>query len=403
MLVGHSRGGEAVGHASLFNRVESIQFDTGAPSVPVDGSAGLGPYQFSIQAVVAIAPTDQQYVPVGGLTAVRDNYFVLHGSRDGDVYTFSGHLAYDRSHRVELTNPTQPAEGFKALLWVHGANHNFFNSEWGQESAGTITRGAQEQIANIYIGAVAQAQLLDRKEYLEVLMDYDKVFDSGWLSRPITLVSQYQSADRLFIQHLEERGPGLQVSPPVTGSVSFVGVTAQKQVFSAPGNGPQSSQGITLDFNHHLLQDAQGMRIDWTDLGGRYTLELDHSSLGIDAFSHIAFRVGHSFEPNNTPGTGQDFTIIFHDDVASTSLAVSSLKSLPYPDRFPQFRPQQPTVFGPYPLRTEPVTVLQTIFIPVQTLRNQGLNPEQLQQLEFLFDRTPSGTIYLDDIQLTNL
>jgi hypothetical protein len=39
LIVGHSRGGEAVGHASFFDRLAAIG------SVVLDGSAGLGPYR----------------------------------------------------------------------------------------------------------------------------------------------------------------------------------------------------------------------------------------------------------------------------------------------------------------------------------------------------------------------
>jgi hypothetical protein len=53
MLVGHSRGGEGAGHASLFNTLDSIQPDIFSPVVPLDGSAGLGPYGFSLRAVRA--------------------------------------------------------------------------------------------------------------------------------------------------------------------------------------------------------------------------------------------------------------------------------------------------------------------------------------------------------------
>jgi len=39
MIVGHSRGGEGVGHASFFNRLAAIQPDAAHPPVPLDGSA----------------------------------------------------------------------------------------------------------------------------------------------------------------------------------------------------------------------------------------------------------------------------------------------------------------------------------------------------------------------------
>jgi hypothetical protein len=44
LIVGHSRGGEAVGHASFFNRLASIG------AVLLDGSAGPGPYCFGLSA-----------------------------------------------------------------------------------------------------------------------------------------------------------------------------------------------------------------------------------------------------------------------------------------------------------------------------------------------------------------
>jgi hypothetical protein len=74
MIVGHSRGGEGVGHASYFNRLASITPVPGHPPVPLDGSKGLGPYRFALTVVAAIAPTDRQYVPITGPTVVPDAY-----------------------------------------------------------------------------------------------------------------------------------------------------------------------------------------------------------------------------------------------------------------------------------------------------------------------------------------
>jgi hypothetical protein len=118
LIVGHSRGGEAVGHASFFNRLAAIG------PVVLDGSAGLGPYRFGLTAVAAIAPTDRQYVPPTGPTVVPDSYFIIHGSQDADVYTFEGYHTFERAHAVDLANPTVSDGKFKAMLWVHKANHN---------------------------------------------------------------------------------------------------------------------------------------------------------------------------------------------------------------------------------------------------------------------------------------
>jgi hypothetical protein len=118
LLIGHSRGGEGVGHASLFNTLNSIQPDIFSPVLPLDGSAGLGPYGFRLSGAAAIAPTDRQYEPIAGPTVVRDRYYLIHGSRDGDVSSFEGYNTYNRAHAVDLANPTISDGKLKALLWV---------------------------------------------------------------------------------------------------------------------------------------------------------------------------------------------------------------------------------------------------------------------------------------------
>ena len=75
LIIGHSRGGEGVGHASFFNRLASIKPDIFSPVVPLDGSVGLGPYRFNLAAAAAIAPTDRQYQPISGPTVVPDRIF----------------------------------------------------------------------------------------------------------------------------------------------------------------------------------------------------------------------------------------------------------------------------------------------------------------------------------------
>src|SRR5215207_8793772 len=130
LIVGHSRGGEGVGHASLFNRLASI----GVVNLNGLGPFFLGPYRFGLSAVAAIAPTDQQFVPVTGPTIVPDSYFIVHGSQDADVSNFEGYHTYERAHAVDLANPTVSDGKFKSMLWVHKANHNQFNSVWAPET-----------------------------------------------------------------------------------------------------------------------------------------------------------------------------------------------------------------------------------------------------------------------------
>jgi Chlorophyllase enzyme len=375
MIVGHSRGGEAVGHASLFKPLSSIQLDPMSPPVALDGSRGLGPYSFfDLRAAVAIAPTDGQYTPIAGPTKLRDNYLIIHGSRDDDVFTFEGYKTYDRSHAVDLANPTQPAQGFKSLLWIHGANHNFFNSVWQQESQNTITRQQQEQIAKVYIGAIAQAVLLKKDEYLDLLKDY--VVGKEWLPDTVKLVSQYQDEKRLFIQHFEETGSNIVVSSPVVGTVDISNIDAQKLSFD--GSDP----------TQQLFEETQGVRLKWQALGKGYRVQFDLTNVNIEPFNLLAFRVGQSAEPENPEFLNQDFTIKISDNQNTVSFPASSINRLIYPDKVPGF--------GSFLARM----VMQTFRIPFRVLRDRGLKIKKIRTIELAFDLNSSGILYLDELQL---
>lgn len=387
MIVGHSRGGEAVGHASLFNSMQSVQFDPELPPVSLDGSLGLGPYGFDIRAAVAISPTDGQYVPVTGLTKVQDNYLILHGSRDGDVITFEGYKTYDRSHTVDLANPTQPARGFKSLLWIHGANHNYFNSVWQQESSNTIEREEQEQIAKVYISALAMAVLQNKHEFLELLRNYTLGIEADWLPPNINLVSQFQDSHRLFVQHFEEFETNIVVSKPVEGTVEASEINAKKLSFE--GQQPTDN----------LYQETQGLRLRWTGGGGSYRIKLACNTLDTKSFKFLALRVGQSSEPNNQIGEDQDFTIEVRDKKNASCFTASSIQRLIYPDKFAlgfaDVENQQEELFITR-------TVMQTLRIPLAHLQSDGINTNNLTEIKLSFNIVPSGTLYLDDLQITN-
>ncbi len=120
-LIGHSRGGEAIVHAAAFNRLlyypdnAKISFDFG----------------FAIKTLIAIAPIDGQYEPVGMPTPIENvNYLVLQGSHDGDVDFFAGARTY---RRVRFTDHNY---WMKTALYIHRANHGQFNTVWGPYDVG---------------------------------------------------------------------------------------------------------------------------------------------------------------------------------------------------------------------------------------------------------------------------
>ncbi|MBK8258888.1 MAG: hypothetical protein IPK82_40295 [Polyangiaceae bacterium] len=124
-LVGHSRGGDAVAMAADLNRRRSTTA------------------RVHLRAVVQIAPTDftgrltpqtERLKMSGGTT---DSFMCIYGSHDGDVrgaftpaefspgwsFAGTGFRHYDR------------ANTHRAMVFVHGATHNRFNSIWVDPAA----------------------------------------------------------------------------------------------------------------------------------------------------------------------------------------------------------------------------------------------------------------------------
>jgi hypothetical protein len=372
MIVGHSRGGEAVGHASFFNRLASIQPDLAHPTVPLDGSAGLGPYRFHLSAVAAIAPTDRQYEPLTGPTVVPDNYFLIHGSRDGDVSTFEGYNTFSRAHAVDLANPTVSDGRFKALLWVYRANHNQFNTTWPSETppATTLPRAEQEQIARVHLGALAAALLQDRAGHRDVLRDH--AVASAWVPARTLCVSQYQDPDRVFLQHNQEGLAPPQVSSPVQGTVTADGVVSARGFFNLV-NAFQPSPAITL-------------QLKWTTLGARIVLDIDPETLPAERYNVLSLRVGQSIEAPNVQGRDQDFTLEVSSASRTAAVRASSVHRLVFPD----------VVFGAAKI------VMQSLRLPLARLSELGVELRDIRSIALVFDQRPAGVLYVGDLQVCN-
>jgi hypothetical protein len=116
LLVGHSRGGEGVNRAAL---------DSLAPP-PADQDGYHGPVRWHIRGTVLIGPTVFGQNPVPDVPSVS----ILPGC-DGDVSDLQGEVYVDGTRAV--SNGT----ALHSAVYVIGADHNFFNSEWtpGQAAA----------------------------------------------------------------------------------------------------------------------------------------------------------------------------------------------------------------------------------------------------------------------------
>ena len=166
-LIGHSRGGEAVATAATFNQLAHYP----------DDATLVFDYGFDLRGVVAIAPVDGQYRPRGRRSPLRGvNYFVMHGSMDGDVTSFDGSRVYARAQ------VGSDDFRFKSSLYVVGANHGQFNTDWGRcdtvpflcwtlDTRGIIDGDDQRRVAKVYISAFLEVVLNEDLAYLPIFAD----------------------------------------------------------------------------------------------------------------------------------------------------------------------------------------------------------------------------------------
>ncbi|MFH9725407.1 alpha/beta hydrolase family protein [Streptomyces sp. NPDC017254] len=116
LLVGHSRGGEGVNRAAI---------DSLSPP-PADQDGYRGPVRWKIRGTVPIGPTIFGNNPAADVPSMT----ILPGC-DGDVYDLQG------QNFVDGTRGVSRGSALHSAVYMVGANHNYFNSEWtpGQAQA----------------------------------------------------------------------------------------------------------------------------------------------------------------------------------------------------------------------------------------------------------------------------
>lgn len=190
-LIGHSRGGEAVVTASLMNH-HDYYLDNG--TIPFD-------WNYSIKAVISLAPVEGQYRPGGRhLSPTYLNYLVLHGSHDGDVDYFAG---------TRFLNRNLPDKNrFRSALWIYGANHSQFNSIWAKDQDPDPTNKdnllsvyEQQDITKIYTTAFLKVSFGIDSTYTAMFKDYRRALQ--WL--PETLyINRHQDHEGIIIADFED-------------------------------------------------------------------------------------------------------------------------------------------------------------------------------------------------------
>jgi pimeloyl-ACP methyl ester carboxylesterase len=402
-LIGHSRGGEAVGIAASFNALARY---------PDDASQEFD-FGFNLRGVIAIAPVDGQYQPRDKGTPIRDvNYFTIHGSMDGDVQSFEGTSQYSR-----VTFADDAERHFKASLYVTGANHGQFNTTWenldtGVFSAWKLDLGgimdgeAQRDIARVFFSAFLEVVLRDRREYLPIFADVR--YAANWL--PDTFyISQYATSAQKAIADFEE-----DIDP---ATMTLEGGRIETEHLSKWHETRITLKYDELDTHAGVyawdpeFDDETGvvrfiMPSDWTGTGSGTVLSASISDAGIDTLPddwEEDEAVDDDADDDSEDEEDEeplDWTIELVDRSGQSASLPLSHDEVLYP--LVQAVPRRASFLD----SSDPEEILFRRFaLPIDdfVVVNPSFDPASLASISFIFDRAEKGAIIVDDLSLMNL
>jgi hypothetical protein len=398
-LLGHSRGGEAVATAALFNQLDYY---------PDDATIRFN-YRFPIKSLVAIAPVDGQYKPAGQWRIIQNvSYFTIQGANDGDVSSFDGSRQFDH------VRYTEPGPWFKSELYIYRANHGQFNSVWGRSDAGEplgwflnlkplLDPNDQRKISKTYISAFLEATLHNRREYLPMFHDYRRV--RSWL--PDTLyMNRYLDASYRIISNFSEDADVTTTTVP-GGHIQAQNLSIWREDPIPYRQGDRGYNGVFLGWNH---QPSAPVAVYSISLPATLAKEW---SLGANSILTMSLAVTEdkADPPGKKPGDKSkdddkedkkkkpeptDFTV----EIETSDGAVSRQPLSHFGVLLPPFKVRLTKLAKldeiAYEKESEPI--FQTIDLPLSAFT---INPAKIKTIRLRFDRTPMRVIILSQLGLS--
>ncbi len=364
---GHSRGGEMVATAYLFNELDSY---------PEDGSIKFD-YHFNITSIVAIAPVVDQYRPVSRSVELSDvSYLLLHGSNDQDVSIMCGEKQYNN---IKFTGEAGDYM-IKSEVYILGANHGQFNSLWGQYDSPT-----GKGYLNTYNFIAGDEQKLIAKAYIRTFLDLTLLGDDTYLSL-LKDVSQYTGdlPDTVYITNFEDSDRVTLCSFDRTTDISDYGngtsidVTGTKCWTIEPYTRGDGGEGEDYVLSLSWEEDSSPAII------------VDFDPIDISD-GYICFGIADMREDTEDLEEGLDYTVTLKDangnEVSITrpvfvwhSLAVQLWK--------------QDVFFGSYEYKHQ----IQGVVITPDMIGQADLDLAQITGMTITTDGTAEGEIIIDDI-----
>jgi hypothetical protein len=368
ILMGHSRGGEAVSIAAAYNQLNHFP----------DNAAVEFDFNFGIQGLVTIAPTDARYFRRIALKNI--NYLSLQGTYDADEASFFGLRQYQRIHNSDTSHY------LKAGVLIHKANHGQFNSIWGSRDFGEpygwfLNTGAlisgedQRKAAKVFIGAFAERVFNEKS--------YDPIFEQpylvkDWLPETVML-GNYEAAKTQYLIDFEQDIDLINDEHVSISANQFI--TWREEELSMRGGETQGTNALILGWDQDslanpvyklTLKDSMLLQNDMA-----FTLSLgrtDSKEIQLKGDENIDFRIelitnSDTLQLGPLSKVKKPAPLLKVDYMKLDKMNASFGKS---------WELNMETAAFPLNLTTE--------------------NPVWLKQLRFIFDQSPKGQIALDNI-----
>lgn len=417
-LIGHSRGGEAVGHAALFNRL---------PYYPDDANE-IFDFNFNIRSIIAIAPSDGQYQPARTRTPLSDiNYLAIQGSHDADV---SSYQAMRQFNRISFS---EDFDGFKAGVYIWGANHGQFNSIWGRTDfpgprinfynlAQLMPEEDQQNISKVYISAFLDATLRNETALRSMFMDHRHAHH--WLPETI-YISQYEQAGTEYIcTFMEDLDLTTGTIAQSTVYTSDLSIWREQTLFLNWGDydtralflGWNTSESDTLVPAYHISWPANALN---TGKQSKLIFSLTESTEKADppGKNNLENNEGEDVKEDEPASEGNDEAELENDDEDEEKekfidftirLADINGNSLQFP--LSSFAPVQPTLKREFTKlsfmqnQSESETILQTFIFPLEQFADDhpDFDFENISCISFIFDITEEGVVIVNNIGFFN-
>ena len=368
-IAGHSRGGECVATAYLFNNLDAY---------PEDGNLKFD-YHFDISAVIAIAPTVDQYMPASHAVNISDvNYLLIHGANDQDVSDVMGEKQYGN---VAFTGDGDKLYR-KASVYIMGANHGQFNTEWGRydgipsingylNTANFITAENQQRITKAYfrtfldtsfgINDTYSGLLSDNTAYLNYLPQ--TVYITDYMDSKFEIVCSFEDSVNIVSGDMAETGIDCE------GMQHW---TFKPDIYGAGGEG----ENYVLDCKWEKESTPTAV----------FNFDADMTSGG------ISFRIADMREENAETLSELSYTVELID---ANGKNVSAEKPVYiYPTLAVQLY-KQDVLFGGYEYKHQ----MQAVRLTREMFGlDTGFDFGQIKSMKIVFDGSSDGEVIIDNI-----